>query len=493
MPTEGTKTSLADARALVIVVHGVGDHSPENIIGDAKVGYESMGGLVADAHPVVIEGLLDADGARPPRDALEIVAGGAKHVIIPYVWSRPWERSAARAALMLPGFDLSRILLPLYGVLFGLVADILKCVPKARGTAWKCALVLLALLTLVLVLAVILGIVVLAAALWFWFGTGGGLPAGQYGYAVVVIVVLVIVWVLRKSVFPVFDFVADVARYIARPRRRAELESRLADIIADVAGRAPDARIVVVGHSLGSVLVSHCLHDRAPEAARGRLLMVTLGSPLRLLSRVFPDHISSPEELAAAYQGSEAVGFWANAWRDEDVIGRDLGPVAWDRFAEKSLGEGPHWGMWKSAELWRGVAALLDAAAEDPPDAARAWPATPWGANEETETRARYARIAFHLTALMAAMMFTLTDTWRDWTTPAAPEFGEPSATIRVVLQVLILAAAVPEFLIVLVFGMRPTRGYLATLRLTRHWAALIANRLVVWLALALVGVALAF
>ena len=40
------------------------------------------------------------------------------------------------------------------------------------------------------------------------------------------------------------------------------------------------------------------LGDRAPKVALSRLLIVTLGSPLGLLSRMFPDHVSSPEELA---------------------------------------------------------------------------------------------------------------------------------------------------------------------------------------------------
>jgi pimeloyl-ACP methyl ester carboxylesterase len=150
-----------------------------------------------------------------------------------------------------------------------------------------------------------------------------------------------------------------VVTYVARAKRRAEIQKTLADIIDTAADRAPYARILVVGHSLGSVLVTHAVRN-AHEAA-GRMIVLTLGSPLRLLSRVFPRAIESPDALLASYAQTGSLVFWANLWRDRDVIGRALSPAASDRFVETSIGNGVHWDMWHDVRLWRHVDELLGA------------------------------------------------------------------------------------------------------------------------------------
>lgn len=56
-----------------------------------------------------------------------------------------------------------------------------------------------------------------------------------------------------------FDFAADVASYISNSERRDRLHQVLRHVISRLDEAAPNAQIVVVGHSLGSVFVSHAV------------------------------------------------------------------------------------------------------------------------------------------------------------------------------------------------------------------------------------------
>jgi hypothetical protein len=105
------------------------------------------------------------------------------------------------------------------------------------------------------------------------------------------------------------------------------------------------------------LLVTHAVLE-AKEAA-GRMIVLTLGSPLRLLSHIFPRQIRTPDRLLAAYSETGTVLCWANLWRDRDVIGRELKPAAADRFAETSIGDGVHWDMWHDRRVWTRVDELL--------------------------------------------------------------------------------------------------------------------------------------
>src|SRR5205814_9335516 len=48
-----------------------------------------------------------------------------------------------------------------------------------------------------------------------------------------------------------------------------------------------------------------------------------------------------------------------NLWRDRDIIGRELRPASVAQFAEKTVGDGPHWGMWSDRRVWESVHQLL--------------------------------------------------------------------------------------------------------------------------------------
>lgn len=79
-------------------------------------------------------------------------------------------------------------------------------------------------------------------------------------------------------------------------------------------------RLVISGHSQGSVLAAAAVWQ-LPPAVRRRVALLTYGSPLcRLYGRWFPAHFG-PGPLAALHQ---EVDCWRNLWRATDPIG---GPV----------------------------------------------------------------------------------------------------------------------------------------------------------------------
>ncbi|MEU2927180.1 hypothetical protein ABZ636_19335 [Streptomyces sp. NPDC007251] len=79
-------------------------------------------------------------------------------------------------------------------------------------------------------------------------------------------------------------------------------------------------RLVLSGHSQGSVLAAAAAWQ-LPPSVRGRIALLTYGSPLeRLYGRWFPAHFGPPA-LAALHRD---VACWGNLWRTTDPIG---GPV----------------------------------------------------------------------------------------------------------------------------------------------------------------------
>ncbi|MFJ9887091.1 hypothetical protein ACIQRW_14655 [Streptomyces sp. NPDC091287] len=82
----------------------------------------------------------------------------------------------------------------------------------------------------------------------------------------------------------------------------------------------PRGRLVISGHSQGSVLAASAVWQ-LPDTTRRRVALLTYGSPLeRLYGRWFPAYFG-PEPLLGLHR---SVHCWRNLWRDTDPIG---GPV----------------------------------------------------------------------------------------------------------------------------------------------------------------------
>ncbi|MGV9212343.1 hypothetical protein ACTFTM_10835 [Micromonospora sp. RB23] len=90
----------------------------------------------------------------------------------------------------------------------------------------------------------------------------------------------------------------------------------LADRIAHLAQR--HAGVLLCGHSHGSALLALAVL-RLPPATRGRVALLTYGSPLdRLYARLFPAYL----DAGTLREVGERVGWrWVNLWRDTDPVG----------------------------------------------------------------------------------------------------------------------------------------------------------------------------
>jgi hypothetical protein len=122
---------------------------------------------------------------------------------------------------------------------------------------------------------------------------------------------------------------AQVARYLARgevDEHGVTLDGR---IRARVCAAFGDGPVIVVTHSLGTVVGVEALHE-CPAAVP---LLVTLGSPLALRTVVLPRLAPQPPRVP------ETVDGWLNAWdRDDIIVGR---PDLAADFAPSSRGVRP--------------------------------------------------------------------------------------------------------------------------------------------------------
>ncbi|GGU41822.1 hypothetical protein GCM10010244_79980 [Streptomyces coeruleorubidus] len=131
---------------------------------------------------------------------------------------------------------------------------------------------------------------------------------------------------------------AQVARYLNRRGAKAALGAAVRARVLD--DWDPSRPLVVVAHSLGTVVAYEALHEYEGQVA----LWVTLGSPLALggvvLQRLVPRPPSCPEN----------VGAWLNFWDRDDVIaGR---PRLADWIAPSSRGVKAETAPVRSGGLW---------------------------------------------------------------------------------------------------------------------------------------------
>lgn len=125
---------------------------------------------------------------------------------------------------------------------------------------------------------------------------------------------------LRRTVGILWDigsFWPRAAHPLAPPsygeRAVPELAARVTQLT-----RAPSARVVLSGHSQGSILVSAAVLQLAPETTR-QVALLTHGSPLRpLYARFFPAYLGRDALLEVR---DRVGGRWRNLYRNTDPIG----------------------------------------------------------------------------------------------------------------------------------------------------------------------------
>lgn len=347
---------------IALVVHGVGDHSHRLIMSEGRDGVLAMGDPDVHIDEVKIPGMYDDVNPDELRSAFQINAGGRVHLFVPVVWSRLRPRSANEAQLP-PQWGFTALVDRLFlACVFLLMSSVntFRCIPATRGRARKSLVTMVAVLYAVLAPGFAAGLFYLISYLATLRVSSDQADFHWWRGPAFIIFIALLGWPVTK-ILMVFDFVGDVMGYVGNRRHREKAEQRLLGIIRDCGNRFPKARLVVVGHSLGSVLVTHTVLLPEARALGDRLHLVTMGSPLRRMSSFFPSRIKSPEQLVGEYERHQIVPSWANLWRDADGIGQRLGPSSSGRFGEKSLGNGVHANYWSDGRCWRAVIDYLRA------------------------------------------------------------------------------------------------------------------------------------
>ncbi|MGC2279536.1 MAG: hypothetical protein WA603_05935, partial [Candidatus Acidiferrales bacterium] len=118
---------------------------------------------------------------------------------------------------------------------------------------------------------------------------------------------------------------ADVVRYIGLPRYRKRLFENLSLTIQGL-DLAPDSDLLLLTHSLGSVIAVDYLLSHPEEMAKARsVTLVTMGSPLlRYFTRFFSGIYPSPDTLYENLNARIKHFRWTNIYRRKDPIGGNL-------------------------------------------------------------------------------------------------------------------------------------------------------------------------
>jgi hypothetical protein len=149
----------------------------------------------------------------------------------------------------------------------------------------------------------------------------------------------------------VWDLIEDVLAYIANGPRRRMLIEALSQTISNVDDARAGVPLILIGHSLGSVLLAHSV----PGLNVGASVLVTCGSPLELMAKAFPRVVSSSGSIATRILSSSGIRNWINLYRDADYVGRSLRVERFENFSEKSIGDGGHADYYSDQRFWRAV------------------------------------------------------------------------------------------------------------------------------------------
>ena len=224
---------------------------------------------------------------------------------------------------------------------------------SARNLAWSLLIIgcTLGLGTLFVALGRILGAVALNVDLLF-----AETATGFFWISAVLVSPLLvcgfIAGVLYKArALEILDLIHDVTRYVGRKKKRRGLDVAFGELVNSIRSLAPRSQLVVVSHSLGTVVSTSALLQMPGQ----RVHLVTMGSPIHFMTLVYPRVVRDPQFLADQLSSKGSVASWLNLWRDSDPIGRSLA-VKNVSFRQRSLGPGGHADYWNDKRTWDEIA-----------------------------------------------------------------------------------------------------------------------------------------
>jgi len=124
---------------------------------------------------------------------------------------------------------------------------------------------------------------------------------------------------------PQVKLMADIVRYLGLPSYRKGLHVRLRTFITEL-HLSKTTRVLLVGHSLGSVIAADCLTDPdCPLDPDSDVCLITLGSPLRrFFASFFGQVYPPPADIARSIRMRFPRFAWINIFRPLDYVGAEL-------------------------------------------------------------------------------------------------------------------------------------------------------------------------
>lgn len=353
---------LAGAANVAIILHGVGDHSNVDILKEARAAIASIEERDEISTEILkVSGLEFPTGTQKDPTALEVLNQGDRHLVVPVVWSSIRKRAEDEWKKTSKSSDITAIIIAPLGASIRLcffAFDLFRCSLRASRPGKKVLVVLASILALGIALVFVGS--ALGAAGFIVQLISGNLTLSGFSLLIFCLVVAAVI-VVAMGTLPLVDLVWDVAHYVGNRRRRDQLAEELCRLIQEIGQKAPNAYILVAGHSLGSVLVSRAVVKllNTWSDASERIVVVTMGSPLKKMYAFFPNDIVSPEEFERSLLDTTAVWGWVNIWRDSDYVGRSLLGRSEGKYCEFSIGSGGHGRYFSDQRVWRALNHLL--------------------------------------------------------------------------------------------------------------------------------------
>lgn len=332
------------ARSVTLFLHGVGTQTSHEMAGAAEKGFWRARKDQKDRTQLLT---LDLEPVDPEVPAFAIRTSGELHVVVPVVWCNMRARLRAAAgrgeksrSRKRPADRLSwrEVRLRLRHV----CADVWSSADVARS-AFRRFVIRGAFAALA---ALVIAVAILAVAAVSFLAAGG---ADSMAVATVVAIAATCLLInAARGLATTYDLIGDVAAYVGDESVRESAIRSILQAIQLVVSQAPDAQLILVGHSLGSALMLDVI---ARLDLPRRPVLVTLGSPLKTLHWWFTTRMS-PREYMSALAAQQRVKRWYHYWRDDDFVGRSLDNTAHEIYEERSLGRGGHSDYWSDVRLW---------------------------------------------------------------------------------------------------------------------------------------------
>jgi hypothetical protein len=155
------------------------------------------------------------------------------------------------------------------------------------------------------------------------------LPPSREFYIWGGLVALAVLHVLlrRMWVGGILKVLLDIVRYMGSPRYRQTLQEELDKTVGSLKPLSGRRRILILAHSLGSVIAVDSLINSTVWKREDDVFLVTLGSPIRrFFLRFFPGYVfpNSVEQSAGAIARRIGVFSWVNIHRLWDYVGGGL-------------------------------------------------------------------------------------------------------------------------------------------------------------------------